>query len=206
MKKYNVFSKFCSVFLSLAFVLAMMLNVVEAKDSIQYDNHTVGTEEFSILDGEVKQTVKTDDGTWTFTIEDVEPKNPTITPYYEQNWVIGSFNKKVSAILEDIEGIETSLLAKMSARFAGSINPYVARITKVSDGDFNATIINPIPNTEKYEILQSSATPNDYPAQARFRQKYSISTPFGVYGQHDMCLYLCVTTTGYARIYMEGIW
>ncbi len=40
---------------------------------------------------------------------------------------------------------------------------------------------------QKYEILQSSATPNDYPAQARFRQKYSISTPFGM-----ICVYIFV--------------
>lgn len=180
---------------------------VKAAELQGTENQIISTDEFYILgNNKSQQTIKTAEGTWTFTIEDVEPKNPTITPYYEQNWGIGTFNKKISATLEDIEGIQTSLLAKMSARFAGSINPYVARITSVSDGDFNATVINPIPNTEKYEILQSSTTPNDYPAKARFRQKYSISTPLGVYGQHDMCLYLHVTTTGYARIYMQGIW
>lgn len=207
MRKNNVLKQVIISVLSLGLVLTMIPNVVKAEEG-NYESHSISTGEFNILNSEYKQTqiLETEEGTWTFTIEDVESDMPTISPRYSQNWGTGTFDKRVKANFEGTDDGGNSIFAKMSARFAGSINPYVARITLVDDGDFNATIITPINGTERYEITKPSATPSDYAAEARFRQKYSIPSPFGSLGQHDMCLYLQVKPNGTAYIFMQGIW
>lgn len=202
MKKNKVFLKVITCILSFGLVMGVLTTSVNAKETIKKEH--IYSVEFDIKNslGKEMKKVFTDDGVLTVTIEDVENEGKNIKPYYNENWGIGAFNKIVKANFEDTDGGGHSILAHMSARFEGLINPYVAQINKVSNGDFNATFVSPINGTEKYEILQRSTSPNQNPATARFRQKYSIKG----FGQHDMCLYLYVSAGGLVRIDMQGIW
>lgn len=211
MKKLGMFLLTLSLLVS-----TMFTGVVHASETTKETpkEFTVQSEEFSILDDKTQVVeVDTENGKWTFTIEDDMPDvntklstnlnpntNSNITPNGYVYWPYGSFNKKVTANFEGDEGAG-SILGHMSARFKGSINPYIATITEVSEGEFNASVINPT-GEKYYEVLKGSATSSEYAATARYREKYNILG----FGQHDMCLYLYVNTQGQATIFTAGIW
>ncbi len=180
------------------FISILSTNVFAEGNNQTLKEHTIKLGEVNFLSEKTQEySFNTEEGKLTITVENI----PQIKPLYTENWSIGPFDKRISANFEGTTS-GNSFFAKMSARFKGTINPYVCQITSVSDGDFNATFISPITGTEKYEIIKKSATTSEYGAEARFRQKYNI---LGV-GQHDMCLYLQLNCKGRANIFMQGIW
>lgn len=187
------------------FLLAFTLLVYNLFTGIVYAEEVptkfeVRSEEFSISEsGTQIVEIATDEGKWTFTIEDAISETE-INPLYSEYWPTGGFDKRIKANFSGTTG-DNTFLAHMSARFKGTINPYIVSIASVSEGEFNASVINPT-GEKYYEVTKGTATSSEYGAEARYREKYNILG----FGQHDMCLYLQVNTDGKATIFMQGIW
>lgn len=196
-KQFITLSTITTLLLFLIPILSVKVSA-EEMDPVEKE-HSVFIDEFDFGRNEKQvQTVEKDGYKITITVEDDEDPYE-IKPLYDENWGNGSFNKRVTGTFTNTEG--QSFFAKMTATFTGSLNPYIAKITRVSKGDFNATVINPT-GEKYYEILKGTATSSEYGASARYREKYNI---LGV-GQHDMTLNLQLNTSGRARIFMRGIW
>ncbi len=196
-KQFVTLSTIIGLLLSLIPILSVKVSA-EEMDSVEKE-HFIFTDEFDFESAEKQvQTVEKDGYKMTITVEDVEDPYE-INPLYDENWENGSFNKRVRGTFTNTEG--ASFLAEMTATFTGSLNPNIVKITRVSNGDFNATFINPT-GEKYYEILTGTATSSEYGASARYREKYNI---LGA-GQHDMTLNLQLNTSGRAKIFMRGIW
>lgn len=166
-------------------------------DEISVEEHMIYTDTFDISEEGV---FRINDGDYIIEIEVEDVVEETVLPNYSQTWSYGTYDKKLTATLSEVNGF--SVLGSMSARFKGSVTSSLATITSISEGDMNAALMTAIGNPI-YEITTPSAGPNDYAAVGRYRQKYTLSF---IGGQHDMCLYLYINTNAQAQIFLYGIW
>lgn len=168
------------VFIMPLLILLVGLNMKNiSAEETEWNNYEGSTEAFDLRTSN-KEYIKTENGLWEITIEDVQE----YLPDGEETWPSGHFEKRISASM-----YHGNNLVSLSAIFKGGIYANNASITYVGYGQYTFPYIAV---SSSYTVVNQYTNSNSIAAEARysqwFRVGYSdqvISLSLKVYPNHQ---------------------